>query len=113
MASSSVRQKIDNLSARQKEQISQLARNGRKIGEIAKRHKLEYGLVQTVLWQQGTLPWQGAKKIITSRLRSLRRATRQEHRVELANDIQEQVDYLYYAARQLQATREKAKKTLA
>ena len=81
--------------------------------EIAKRQKLDYGVVQALLWEQGTLPWQGSKAIITRRLRSLRTATRQEQRAELVDDVQEHVDYLYYAARQLQAQLDKVKRTIA
>ena len=63
---------------------------------------LDYKVIQTYLWQSGTLPWQGAKSIITRRLRSVKSSRKQADRDRLVEDIKEQVDYLYYAAKELQ-----------
>lgn len=113
MARDTVRDKVAALPEGQKQQISQMAREGASIVEIVGRYKLEYNVVNTLLWEQGTLPWQGSKTIITRRLRSLRTAGRRELRAELIEDVQRQVDYLYYAGRQLQAQLDKVKKTIA
>ena len=107
-----VRDRVAALPARRKQAISQMARGGRSIVEIASRYKLDYGVVQALLWEQETLPWQGSKAIITRRLRSLRTATRQKSRTELVEDVKEQVDYLYYAATQLRARLDKVKKSI-
>ncbi len=112
MVEATVRSQVAALSPRQKQGISEMARGGHSIVEIVKRYKLDYGVVQNLLWEQGTLPWRGSKAIITRRLRSLRTATRQERRAELVEDVQEQVDYLYYAARQLQVQLDKVKRTI-
>jgi len=45
-------------------------------------------------------------------LGSLKTATRQEQREQLINDVKQEVDYLYYAARRLQAQLDKVKKTI-
>jgi DNA anti-recombination protein RmuC len=45
-------------------------------------------------------------------LRSLGTAGRQERRAELIKDVQQEVDYLYYAARRLQTQLDKVKKTI-
>lgn len=107
-----VRDRVAALPARQKQAISQMARGGRSIVEIARRYKLDYSVVQALLWEQETLPWQGSKAIITRRLRSLRTATRRESRDKLVEDVKEQVDYLYYAATQLRARLDKVKKSI-
>ncbi len=108
-----VRDRVAALPVRRRQAISQMARGGRSIVEIANRYKLDYGVVQTLLWERETLPWQGSKAIITRRLRSLKTATRQERRAELIADVKEQVDYLYYAATHLRARLDKVKKTIA
>ncbi len=107
-----VRDRVAALPARRRQAISQMARRGRSIVEIASRYKLDYGVVQALLWEQETLPWQGSKAIITRRLNSLKTATRQERRAELIKDVEEQVDYLYYAAKESQARLDKIKKTI-
>lgn len=68
---------------------------------MSERLDVDYYVVQTLLWDSGTLPWQGAKNVITRRLKSLKTASRGADRVRLADELQEQVDYLYYAAKNL------------
>ena len=70
---------------------------------------LDYKVIQTYLWQSGTLPWQGAKGIITRGLRSIKSARKQADRDRLVEYIKEQVDYLYYAAKELQTRSDKVK----
>ncbi len=107
-----VRDRVAALPARRRQAISQMARGGRSIVEIADRYKLDYGVVQRLLWDKGTLPWQGSKAIITRRLRSLRTATRRESRDELVEAVKEQVDYLYYAATHLRAQLDNVRKAI-
>ena len=113
MAKRSVQSRVANLPKAQKNRISRMALSGRSIVEIAEKHKLDFGVVQSVLWEQGTLTLQGSKSLISRRLRSLRAAGRQEDRATLVRDVQAQVDYIYYAAKQLQAQREKVRKTVS
>ncbi len=113
MAKRSVQSRVASLPKAQKTRISRMALSGRSIVEIAERHKLDFGVVQAVLWEQGTLTLQGSKSLISRRLRSLRAATRQEDRAALVRDVQAQVDYIYYAAKRLQAQREKVRKTVS
>ncbi len=110
MAKRTVRSIVAKLPKPKKRQISEMARKGRSIVEIADRHRLDHGVVQAVLWEQGTLSLQGSKSLISRRLRSLRTATRQQDRKELVRDVQAQVDYIYYAAKQLAAQRERVRK---
>ena len=113
MAKRSVQSRVARLPKTKKSRISKMAMSGRSIVEIAERHKLDYGVVQAVLWEQGTLSLQGSKSLISRRLRSLRAATRQEDRATLVRDVQAQVDYIYYAAKRLQAQREKVRKSVS
>ena len=76
---------------------------------MAGRLGLDYKVIQTYLWQSGTLPWQGAKSIITRRLRSVKSARKQADRDRLVEDTKEQVDYLCYAAKELQTRWDKVK----
>ncbi len=112
MAKRSVQSRVARLSKARKNQISRMAMSGRSIVEIAEKYNLDYGVVQTVLWEQGTLSLQGSKSLISRRLRSLRAATRQQDRAALVRDVQVQVDYIYYAAKRLQAQREKVRKSV-
>lgn len=112
MTKKTVNQKMDDLSKDSKEKLNQLARDGKSITYIVGRTKLDYAVVQTCLWQNGNLPWQGSKTIITRRLNSLRHATKRQNRDELIEAIKEQIDYLYYAARQLAAEMDKVRRSL-
>ena len=112
MAKMTVNEKIKAIPESKKERIRELIGSGKSIMDISERLKLEYPVVQTFLWQEGTLPWQGAKKIITLRLQRVKNATKQEAREQLAEDIKEQVDYLYYAAKQLSSQLQKVKRAL-
>lgn len=112
MTKMTVNQKVAALPNSIKKQLIQLAYDGESITSMADRFKLDYGVVQTHLWQSGTLPWRGAKVIIARRLRSLRSATKRDERDRLVNEIAEQVDYLYYAARQLGDQLARVKKLL-
>ena len=82
--------------------MSDGAKGGASITDMAGRLGLDYKVIQAYLWQSGTLPWQGAKSIITRRLRSVKSARKQADRDRLVEDTKEQVDYLYYAAKELQ-----------
>ena len=113
MEKQSVQSRVANLSKTQTTRISKMAMSGSSIGEIAKRYKLDYAVVQSVLWEEDTLPWQGAKSLITRRLRSLGEAGRTEDRAALIKDIKTQVDYLYYAARRLQAERDRIRRIVS
>jgi hypothetical protein len=108
-----VNDKVARLSNAIKGQLIESARNGETITSMADRLKLDYGVVQTYLWQEGTLPWQGAKTIITRRLRSLRTARRQDDRNQLVDEVLEQVDYLYYVARRQQQQLDKIKSSVS
>ena len=112
MVKVTVNEKVKAIPETKKEQIRELIRTGKSIVDICDKLKLDYPVVQTFLWEEGTLPWQGAKKIITLRLRRLRGATKQEDRELLAEEIREQVDYLYYAAKHLSSQLEKVKRSL-
>ena len=112
MARITISEKVQAIPEPKKQQIRELIGAGKSIVDICERLKLDYPVVQTFLWQEGTLPWQGAKRIITLRLRQLRRATKREDRERLVDEIREQVDYLYYAARHLSSQLEKVKRSL-
>lgn len=112
MTKKSVNKQVSELPDHIKGKLRQLARDGKPITHMAQQLGLDYAVVQAYLWQSGTLPWQGAKSIVSRRLQSLRTATKRQDRDTLVNDAKEQVDYLYYAACQLRAQLEKVKKSL-
>lgn len=112
MAKKTIKQKVDQLASNARRKIRERIARGQSISRICEDLGLEYAVVAGFCWREGILPWQGAKKYITLRLNRLKQATRQPDREQLAREIQEQVDYIYYAARQLTIQKEKAKKSL-
>ena len=109
MAKITVNDRVNALSDEVRQELIDGAIAGKSITEMSKRLRIEYHVVQRLLWQSGTLPWRGAKVIISRRLRSLRAASRRDDRDRLVREVEEQVDYLYYAARQLQDKFDKVK----
>jgi hypothetical protein len=112
MAKVTVNEKVKVLPEPTKEKIRELIGTGKSIVDICDKLKLDYPVVQTFLWEEGTLPWQGAKRIIAIRLRQLTGATKREDRERLTGEIHEQVDYLYYAAKHLSDQLEKVRSSL-
>jgi hypothetical protein len=112
MANITASEKVKAIPEPKKEQIRELIGTGKSIVDICKKLKLDYLIVQTFLWQEGTLPWQGAKTIITRRLKKSISATKRVDRERMADEISVQVDYLYYAAKQLSSQLEKVKRSL-
>ena len=109
MARTTVNDKVNALSDDVRQELIDAAMAGKSITEMSRRLNVEYPVVQRLLWQSGTLPWRGAKIIISRRLRSLRAAGRRDDRDRLVAELAEQVDYLYYAARHLQDQFDKVK----
>ena len=102
MAKSPINDKVNALSSDVRQKLIDGAVAGESITEMSKRLGVEFVVAQRWLWRSGTLPWQGAKNIITRRLRSLRTAGKQTDRNRLIKDVEEQVVYIYYAARRQQ-----------
>lgn len=113
MSKSPINEKVNLLSAEKRQKLIDGAVAGESITEMSKRLGVEFSVAQRLLWQSGTLPWQGSKTIITRRLRSLRTACRRSDRNKLAKDVEEQVAYLYYAAKRQQDHLPKVKNLLA
>ena len=112
MVKVTINKKAKGIPEPKKQQIRELISTGKSIVSICGKLKLDYPVVQTFLWEEGTLPWQGAKRIISLRLRQLRGATKREDRERLTNEVREQVDYLYYAAKHLSSQIEIIRKSL-
>ena len=110
MAKITVNDRVNALSDEVRQELIDGAIAGKSITEMSTRFNVEYHVVQRLLWQSGTLPWRGAKTIISKRLVSLRAATKRDDRDRLVGELAEQVDYLYYAARHLQDQFDKVKK---
>ena len=102
MAKTTINDKVNGLSDELRQELIDGAMAGESITAMSKRLNVEYSVAQRLLWQSGTLPWQGAKTIIGRRLRSLRAAGRRPDRDRLVDELAEQVDYIHYAARNLQ-----------
>lgn len=112
MAKKTVDQRVDELAHDTKERIREKIGRGQSISRICEDLDHDYGIVARFCWREGILPWGGAKRYITLRLNKLKQATRQTEREKLAEEIREQVDYIYYAARQLTLQKERAKRSL-
>ena len=112
MTKLTVNQKVDMLSRDTKEQIRSKIGRGESIGSICEDLSQEYAVVQGFCWREGILPWRGAKSYITRRLKRFTQASKQATREQLAREIGEQVDYIYYAAKELAAQKDKAKRLL-
>ncbi len=59
--------------------------------------------IQEFCWKTKQWSWQGSKKMITTRLKKLRTATKQEYRGALTEEIDERVNYLYNCAKEMKA----------
>ena len=112
MAKLTLRGRVSNLSKEKQDELVNAASNGETITSMSQRLNVDYEIVQTLLWDAGTLPWQGAKSIISRRLKSLKTAARSADRVKLADELREQVDYLYYAAKKLKKQLDNVKASL-
>lgn len=111
MAKTTASDKVKAIPESKKDKIRELIGTGKSIVDICEKLKLEYNVVWTFLDQDGRLPWQGAKTIITHRLKETINATKRADRERLAKEIGNQVDYLYYSAKRLSKLSEKAKKS--
>ena len=109
MARFTLREKVAKLPNVKRDELISAASYGESITSMSERLGVEYEVVQTLLWDEGTLPWQGAKSIISRRLRSLKGASRRADCERLADELQEQVNYLYYAAKNLKQQLDKVK----
>jgi len=112
LAKKTINQKVDQLSSSTRKRIRARIARGESISSICGALGQEYAVVARFCWREGILPWQGAKRYITLRVNRLKQARRQTDREQLAREIQEQVDYIYYAAKELTLQKEKAKKSL-
>lgn len=112
MVKQTINQKAQALPEATKQKIRDLVGTGRSIVNICNTLKLDYNIVQAFLWQEGRLPWRGARSVITRRLKSLVASTKRDERQRLADEIRDQVDYIYYTAKQLSVQLDKIKKSI-
>jgi len=112
LAKKTINQKVDQLASNTRKRIRDRIARGESISSICEALSQDYAVVARFCWREGILPWQGAKRYITLRVNRLKQARRQTDREQLAREIQEQVDYIYYAARELTLQKERAKKSL-
>ena len=90
-----------------KQQVRQLAREGRTISSISRQLGITWGEAAGY-----TTSWRGAKVRITNRLNRLARESDQSKREKLADDADLYVDFLYDAAKHLRAQVDQARKAL-
>ena len=62
MAKLTLRNRVDNLDKSKQDELIDAASNGETITSMSKRLGVDYDVVQTLLWDAGTLPWQGASQ---------------------------------------------------
>ena len=112
MANKSIRQKMTELTPNTIEKIEGMIGRGESVTKICEDLGLEYSVIATYCFENGILSWLGAKRYITNRLNKLKHARRQDDRESLVQEIKEQIDYIYYTARDLAQQKEKVKKSL-
>ena len=73
---------------------------------------VEWSEVASYLDADDLKSWQGAKKVITHRLKDLIKENDQSAREELAGEADKWIDYLYYAAKRMRRQVTRARKAL-
>jgi hypothetical protein len=99
----------------EQESIIALIKKGDRFDKVAKAigGHCTWQDVQAFCWQTKQWSWQGSKKVISTRLQSLRSATKREDRENLAAEIDERVSYLYNCAKEMKARIDEIEKFLA
>lgn len=99
--SAAVCEVVMDFSKRQEEKIKQMITSGAQIKKIAAEigGGCTWYDVQEFCWESGHMSWQGSKKMISSRLKRFKTASRQSDRQKLAKEIDQSVSYLYYCAK--------------
>ena len=62
MPNTTIKDKAASLSEKVKKQLIDGAYNGESITTMSEKFNIDYHVIQHLLWQSGTLPWQGANK---------------------------------------------------
>lgn len=90
---------------RQKDKITHMITKGEKMDKIAAEigKNCTWQDIQEFCWETGYMSWQGAKKMISNRLKRFETATTQSDRKKLAKEIDESVSYLYYCAKEMRS----------
>ena len=95
--------------------IERLAREGKSIHEIGERtdSAYTYDTIQAFMWEHDCITLQGAKKAISIRTRKLIRTTKREEREALVAEIDDFVQYIYYAGKYTQRKLDNARKKMS
>ena len=94
----------------------QMSRGGRTLTSISRELGVEWlEVFRYVRETQGTdwSTWQGAKTIITRRLKSMAVSNDPERREQLRLEVAAAVDYLYYEGKRLSTKIDRARKALS
>ena len=77
------------------DKAEEMARAGKPISKIVKALQVDYDELWQYLKSIEAYSWQGAKSIVTRRLKSLATEGNQRRREELAGEAKHMADYLY------------------
>ena len=94
------------------EGAKKMALEGKTIVKISTKLGVEWSEVASYLDADDLKSWQGAKKVITHRLKDLIKENDQSAREELAGKADKWIDYLYYAAKRIRRQVTRARKAL-
>ena len=85
-----------------------MAREGKTVSQISEELGIDYGDA----WGYVPGSWQGTKKMITNRINKLINEKNRSVREQLAFEVQEYVDSLYYSGKNLSQMVDRIRKTL-
>ena len=94
------------------DQAEQMARDGKAIVQICDELGVGWRDVRKHLHSVDVKSWQGAKKVITHRLKRLPKEKEQAVREQLTADASMWIDYLYYEAKRVNGKVDRARKAL-
>ena len=95
-----------------KEQIEQMVKEGKTIVDICEELDLEWKDVSKFLHSVDKKSWQGAKSVISLRLKSLSKENDPSARENLVKEADKWINYLYADGRRLSQQVDKARKAM-
>ena len=102
------------LTKQQQETIDRMIMAGKTFDAVAKElgGNVSWVDIQQYAWESGNMSWQGSMKMISTRLKKLRTATKESERVKLGNEVQARAKYLYNCAKAMRDKLEKIEKVM-
>jgi len=102
------------LTTQQQETIDSMIMAGKTFDPVTKElgGNVTWVDIQRYTWESGNMSWQGSMKMISTRLKKLRTATKERERANLAEEIRARAKYLYNCVKAMRGKLEKIKKAV-